>query len=180
MRCVTGNSTCPPVSAGSSFAAIKHFVTTLTCISGAAFAAIAVGELDAIVGASGVTGVRQTLVDVTFTSLAYVTCWAHALVTSNAVYTLSIVEALGLVGQWVTGRGAVIQIDLTVDTLCSSGAGALVRVDEVNAGASILTGLRLTLIDLFGAVYTVVARDTLTTVASQIVSTGGSILAWIG
>lgn len=47
-------------------------------------------------------------------------------------------------------------------TLCSSGTGALVCVDEVDAGASILTGLRLTFIDFFGAVYTVVAGDTLT------------------
>lgn len=47
-------------------------------------------------------------------------------------------------------------------TLCSSWTRALVCVDEVNAGASILTGLRLTFIDLFGAVHTVVPRDTLT------------------
>lgn len=71
------------------------------------------------------------------------------MVASNAVHTLAVVEALGLVGKWVSGRVAVIQINLTVDTLCSSGTGALVRVDEVDAGASILTGLRLTFIDLF-------------------------------
>lgn len=47
-------------------------------------------------------------------------------------------------------------------TLCSSGTGALVCVDQIDAGASILTGLGLTLIDLFGAVYTMVPRDTLT------------------
>lgn len=45
--------------------------------------------------------------------------------------------------------------------MCSSWTRALVRVDEVNAGASVLTGLRLTFIDLFGAVHTVVPRDTL-------------------
>lgn len=49
-----------------------------------------------------------------------------------------------------------------VYTLCSSWTGALVRVDEVNAGASVLTGLRLTFIDLFRAVHAVVPRDTLT------------------
>lgn len=47
-------------------------------------------------------------------------------------------------------------------TLCSSWTGALVCVDQIDAGASILTGLGLTLIDLFGAVYTVVPRDALT------------------
>lgn len=87
-----------------------------TCISSAAFAAVAVGELNAVVGPSGVAGVRQTLVDVTFAALSYVACRAHALVTSDAVYTLAVVEALGLVGQWVAGGGAVVQIDLTVDT----------------------------------------------------------------
>lgn len=49
-----------------------------------------------------------------------------------------------------------------VYTLCSSWTGALVCVDEVNAGASILAGLRLAFIDLFRAVHTVVPRDTLT------------------
>lgn len=49
-----------------------------------------------------------------------------------------------------------------VYTLCSSGTGALVCIDEVDAGSSILAGLRLTFIDFFGAVHTVVARDTLT------------------
>ncbi len=51
---------------------------------------------------------------------------------------------------------------MQVYTLCSSGTGALVCVDEINAGASILTGLWLTFIDLFGAVYAMVTRDTLT------------------
>lgn len=46
--------------------------------------------------------------------------------------------------------------------MCSSWTGALVCVDQIDAGASILTGLGLTLIDLFGAVYTMVPRDTLT------------------
>lgn len=46
-------------------------------------------------------------------------------------------------------------------TLCSSWTGALVRVDQIDAGASVLTGLGLTLVDFFGAVYAVVSRDTL-------------------
>lgn len=46
--------------------------------------------------------------------------------------------------------------------MCSSRTGALVCVDQIDAGASILTGLGLALIDLFGAVYAVVARDALT------------------
>lgn len=45
--------------------------------------------------------------------------------------------------------------------MCSSWTGALVRVDEVDAGAPILTWLRLALVDLLGAVDAVVTRDTL-------------------
>lgn len=71
------------------------------------------------------------------------------MVASDAVHTLAIVEALRLIGQWVIGGVTVIQINLTVDTLCSSGTGALVCVDQVDAGASILAGLRVTFIDLF-------------------------------
>lgn len=87
-----------------------------TCVSGAALAAVAVGELNAVVGASRVTWVGQTLVDVTFAALAYVACRTHTLITSDAVHALAVVEALGLVGQGVGGRSAVVQVNLTVDT----------------------------------------------------------------
>lgn len=46
-------------------------------------------------------------------------------------------------------------------TLRSSRAGALVGIDEVNAGASILTRLRRTLIYLLAAVYSMVSSNTL-------------------
>lgn len=180
MRRVTGNGACPSVSAGSSFAAIKHLVTTLTCISSTAFAAVAVGELDAVVGPSGVTGVRETLVDVTFTALAHVARRAHTLVASDAIHTFAIVEALGFVCQWVTGGVAVVQVNLTVDTLRSSWTGAFICIDEVDAGPSVLAGLGLTFIDLFGAVHAMVTRKTLTTVTPKIISAAGSILAGVG
>lgn len=87
-----------------------------TCVTSAAFTSVAVGELNAVVGPSGVTGVRETLVDISLATFAYVTGQAHTLVTSDAVYAFAIVEALGLVRQWVSERGAIIQINLTVDT----------------------------------------------------------------
>lgn len=46
-------------------------------------------------------------------------------------------------------------------TLCSSRTRAFVGVDKINAGTTILAGLRLAFIDLFGAVNTMVTRDTL-------------------
>lgn len=85
-----------------------------TCISGAAFTAVAVGELNAVVRPPGITRVRQTLVDVAFTPLADVARRTHALIASYAVHTFAVVEAFGLVGQRVAGRGAVIQVDLTM------------------------------------------------------------------
>lgn len=45
--------------------------------------------------------------------------------------------------------------------LRSSRAGALVGIDEVDAGASVLTRLRRTLVDLLAAVDPVESRHTL-------------------
>ena len=94
------------------------YVTIGTCVSSTAFTAVAVGELDAVVGPPGVAGIRQTLVDVALAALAHVARRAHALVAPDAIHALAVVEALGLVCERV-GRGvAVVQVDLTVDT-CS-------------------------------------------------------------
>lgn len=87
-----------------------------TCVTGAAFASVAVGELNAVVGPSGVTGVRQTLVDIPLAAFADVAGQAHALVAPDAVHAFAVVEALGLVRQWVSEGGAVVQVNLTVDT----------------------------------------------------------------
>lgn len=68
-----------------------------TCISSSAFTTVAVGKLDAVVRPSGVTRVRQAFIDVALTALPNVTRWAQTLVASDAIYTLSIVEAFGLI-----------------------------------------------------------------------------------
>lgn len=87
-----------------------------TCVPSAAFTSVAVGELNAVVGPPGVTGVRQTLVDISLTAFAHVAGQAHTLVTSDAVHAFAIVEALGLVCERVREGGAIIQVNLTVDT----------------------------------------------------------------
>lgn len=94
-----------------------RYVPIPTCVTRAAFTSVAVGELNAVVGPSGVTGVRQTFVDISLTTFAYVAGQAHALVTSDAVHALAIVETLGLVCHWVSEGGAIVQINLTVDAL---------------------------------------------------------------
>lgn len=145
VRRVAGDRARPAVSAGPTFAAVEHLIAALawrtaakrtsqsvrrlwrgwvrfcaasvpTCVTGAAFASVAVGELNAVVGPSGVTGVRQTLVDVPLAAFADVAGQAHALVAPDAVHAFAVVEALGLVGQWVSEGGAVVQVNLTVDT----------------------------------------------------------------
>lgn len=179
MRRVASHCTCSTITAGSSFAPVKHLITTLTCVARATFAAVAVGELYAVVRTPGVTGVRQALIDVSFTALANVARRTHALVASDAVDTFSVVEALGLMGGRVIKGVAIIQIDLTVDPLGSSGAGALVCVDQIDASPTILAGLRLTFIDFLGAIDTMVARKAFATVSSKVISARGTVLARI-
>lgn len=74
---------------------------------------------------------------------------------------------------------AVINIDLTVYTLCPPGAGTLVGVGQINAGTPILAGLGQALVDLLGAVRPMVASHTLAGKAAEIVSAGSSILAGV-
>lgn len=67
-------------------------------------------------GAAWVAGVRQALVDVSFTTLSHVAKWALAVVAANTVHTASLVKALGLLGHGVSKRCAVIDVDFTVNT----------------------------------------------------------------
>lgn len=85
-----------------------------TCVSGATLAAVVVGELDAAVRAPRVTGVGQTLVDVSLAALPYVSRGADAVVASDPIHTPAFVEALWLSGDRVGERVAVVDINLTV------------------------------------------------------------------
>lgn len=87
-----------------------------TCVSGAAVAAVAVGELDAAVRPPRVTGVGETLVDVSLAALPYVPRRADAVVAPHSIHTLALVETLGLVGDRVGEWVAVVHVDLTVHT----------------------------------------------------------------
>lgn len=145
--CVTGNSTGPSITTWFPFAAIKYQVTMSTCVSSATLAAVVVGQLDAAVSASGVTGVGQTLVDVSFTSFPDISRGAEAVVASNSIHTLPFVETLGLLGHKVNEWGAVVNVDFTVNSLGSPGTRAFVGIDQVNTGAPILAWLGEALID---------------------------------
>lgn len=151
------------------------------CVSGATLAAVVVGQLDAAVCASWVTGVGQTLVDISFTALPDISRRAYAVVASNSIHTFSFVKALGLFGNKVDKWVAVVNVDLTMDTLGSPGTGAFVGIDQVNAGAPILAWLGEAFIDLIRTVGPHKAWHALACVSTQKVSAGGSILTgvWI-
>lgn len=63
-----------------------------------------------------VTGVGEALVDVALAALADVTSGADAEVAPDAIHALPPVETLGLFGDGVSKRGAVVDVDLTVNT----------------------------------------------------------------
>lgn len=94
---------------------VKFPPSFFTCVSGATLAAVVVGELDAAVRAPRVTGVGQTLVDVSFAALSYEPRGAGAVVAPHSVHTLAFVEALGLIGDRVGERVAVVDVNLTVN-----------------------------------------------------------------
>lgn len=123
-----------------------------TCVSSTALAAVVVGQLYAAVRASWVTRVGQALVDISFTALPNISRGAYTVVASNSIYALSFVEAFGLFGNKVNKWVAVINVDLTVNTLSSPGTGAFVGIDQVNAGAPILAWLGEAFIDLIRTV----------------------------
>lgn len=88
----------------------------LTCISGATLAAVVVGELDAAVRASWVTGIGETFIHVSLTALPDIPRRADALIPSDLIHALPLVEALRLFSERVVERVAVVDVDFTVHT----------------------------------------------------------------
>lgn len=87
-----------------------------TSVASPALAVEIIDTLHAVLGATWVTGVGETLVDVALTPLPDEARWAGAGVTAHLVHTGAVVEALGASGSGVQGRMAVVNIDLTVYT----------------------------------------------------------------
>lgn len=180
MRSVTSHSTGASIAARFPLTAIKHFVTALTCVSCATLAAVVVRELDAAVCATGVTRVGQAFIDITLTAFPHISGWADAVVPSHTVHTAALAKAFGLLGDGVGEGCAVVNVDLAVHTLCSPRTGAFVGIDQVDACATVLAGLRQTLIDLIRAVHSMITWHAFTGIAAQVVGAGCSVLARIG
>lgn len=86
----------------------------LTCVARPALAFVVVDPLHAVLGAAGVAGVGQALVDVSLAALPYKARGADAAVATYPIRALAIVKALGPQGDGIKERAAVIHIDLTV------------------------------------------------------------------
>lgn len=86
----------------------------LTCITRSALAFVVIDPLHAVLGAAGVAGVGQALVDVSLAALPYKARGADAAVATYPIRALAIVKALGPQGDRIKERAAVIHIDLTV------------------------------------------------------------------
>lgn len=86
----------------------------LTCIARSALAFVVIDPLHAVLGAAGVAGVGQALVDVSLAALPYKARGADAAVATYPIRALAIVKALGPQGDRIKERAAVIHIDLTV------------------------------------------------------------------
>lgn len=180
MRSVASHSAGASITTRFPLTAIKHFVTALACVSCATLAAVVVCELDAAVRATGVTRVGQAFIDVTLTALPHISSQADAVVPAHTVHTAALVKAFGLMGDGVSEGCAVVNVDLAVHTLCSPGTGAFVGIDQVDACAPVLAGLRQTLIDLIRAVHSMITWHAFAGIATQVVGAGCSILAGIG
>lgn len=139
----------------------------------AADALVVVGELDAVQAALRAAGARQALVDVPLTPFAGKARQAATGVAPNLVHTLTTVKAVG-------SLGTVINVLFTKQAPSAWRTGALEMVHQVNTGASVLAWLILALIHFILAIDTLVSWDTLTSVSTNEVMAGGSMLAGTG
>lgn len=112
-----------------------------------AVTAVIIHKLHAVLGSTGVTRVGKAFIHIPLTALPNKARQTVAVVSANTVYTLAPIEALGLLVGSLIQRVAVIDINFTVNALGASRTGAFVGVDKVNAGSSILAGVRVALIN---------------------------------
>lgn len=94
----------------------ESVLTSPTCESWLADTEVVVGQLDTVQAVAGVTGTRETLVDV---ALAPFSCESRRAVTAIAAHSVhagAVVQTLGRGVSQPHGWSTVIFIDLTEDT----------------------------------------------------------------
>lgn len=157
---------------------IHHGLTMSSCVTKSTAALIIVVKLHTIQAAGRITGLRQTLVEISFTMFSNESWRAGASVSPNPIHTLSPVQTARLRGAWL--GSTVIYIDFTLYSMCSWWAGTDEVVDEVDTSSTIETGLRVTLIYIILTVDSLKAWFTFAFVRALIVHTSSSIATRVG
>lgn len=103
------------------------------------------------------------------------TRWAGASVPPHTVHTLAAVLTT-----WAKLWGAFIHVHLTLQTFGARRARTGEAVDQIDAGASIPTGIRLTLVNIIFTVHTLITCFALAVISTLIVHTGPSVSAGAG
>lgn len=134
---------------------------------------VVIFELNAVQAALRAARVGQAFVDVPLTPLPSKARQTATSVASNPVHTLATIKAVG-------APSTVINVLFTKQAAGAGWAGALEMVHKVDAGASILAGLVLALVHFILTVDTLIPWNTLTSVSSNEVTAGGTVLARIG
>jgi len=150
---------------------VNLVLTVATHVAGSAVAVIVVDQLDTVQGAGIGAGIAQALIDVTLAAGTHESWLADALEASYPIDATAIIVARS----WF----AVIFVDLTDD---ANGAGRTAAAEvhhAVVAGATILAGIRGTIVDVQFAVLTLEALTTAALVGTNEIPAGSAILTWL-
>lgn len=157
---------------------IYHGLTMSSCVAKAAAALIIVVKLHTVQAAGSMTGLRQALVEISFTMFSNKSWRASASVSANPVHTLASVQTA-----WLSGArlgSAVIHINFTLQSICSRWTSTDEVVDEIDTGSTVEAGLRVTLIHIILTVNSLEAWFTFTFISTLIVNTSSSIATRVG
>lgn len=118
-------------------------------------------------------GPRQAFIEIPLTVFSDKSWGAGACVTAHTVNTLSSIPTAGFPGAFF--GGTVILVHFTLDPMRSKRADTFEAVDEVDAGSSMETGLRVAFINIILTVHPLVAWFTYALVCALIVLACSSI-----
>lgn len=118
---------------------------------------------------------RKTLVHISLTVLSRETRRAGASVPPHTVHTLATILTV-CAELWA----AFIHIHLTLRTFGAKRTCTVETVDQINAGASIATGIRLALVNIIFTIHALITCFTLAVISTRVVYTGPSISTGVG
>lgn len=159
-------------------AQIHHGLTEASCVAQATAALVVIGQLYTVQAARRVTGSRETLIDVPLTVFPSEARGAGAGVAAHPIHTLAPVQTARPPGARL--GSTVVHVHLTLNTMCTRRAGAGEAVDEVDAGSSMTTRVRVTLIHVILTVHPLVASLAHTLICALVIHAGGSVAAGVG